>query len=72
MYHLPQVEADLAALCVFADVLGVIGVVLWVVDLGVHPWALEVGVVNLPAGLNLCEKAWATVYLGRFFPRIVQ
>merc|ERR1719264_2136324 len=45
---LPQVEADLAALCVFADVLGVIRVVLWVVDLRVHPWALVVGVVNLP------------------------
>ena len=51
MYHLPQVEADLAALCVFADVLGVIRVVLWVVDLRVHPWALVVGVVNLPESL---------------------
>ena len=53
MYHLPQVEADLAALCVFADVLGVIRVVLWVGDLGVHPWSLVVGVVDLPARLNL-------------------
>ena len=53
--HLPQVEADFAALCVFADVLGVIGVVLGVLDLGVHPWALVVGVVNLPAMLKFVE-----------------
>ena len=51
--HLPQVKADLTALCVFANILGVIGVVLWVVDLWVHPWALVVGVVNLPARLKL-------------------
>merc|ERR1719264_225006 len=53
---LPQVEADLAALCVFADVLGVIRVVLWVVDLRVHPWALVVGVVDhrwLPFSVHL-------------------
>ena len=52
---LPQVKADLAALCVFADVLGVIRVVLWVGDLGVHPWSLVVGVVNLPAMLKFVE-----------------
>ena len=56
MTHLPQVEADFAALCVFADVLGVIGVVLGVLDLGVHPWALVVGVVNLPARLKCVSE----------------
>merc|ERR1719385_234797 len=47
-FHLPQIEADLAVLCIFADVLGIIGVVLRVVNLWVHPWALVVGVVDLP------------------------
>merc|ERR1719234_1258406 len=45
---LPQVEADLTALRVLADILGVIGIVLRVVNLWVHPLALVVGVVNLP------------------------
>merc|ERR1719385_461655 len=46
-FHLPQIEADLAVLCIFADVLGIVGVVLRVVNLWVHPWALVVGVVDL-------------------------
>merc|ERR1719288_411038 len=41
MTHLPQVEADFAALCVFPDVLGVIGVVLGVVNHGRLPLAVH-------------------------------
>ena len=52
-FYLPQVEADLTALSVLADILGVVGVVLRVVNLGVHPGPLVVGVVNLPATLKL-------------------
>merc|ERR1712211_129481 len=50
--HLPQVESKFAEFVVFAQVLGIVGVVLWVVDLGVDPRAFVCGVVDLP-GLPL-------------------
>merc|ERR1719322_1410711 len=49
---LPEVKADGAELLVLADLLDVVGVVLWVGDHGVDPLALVVGVVDLP-GLPL-------------------
>jgi len=43
---LPEVEADGADLLVLASLLDLVGVVLGAGDHGVHPLALEVGVVD--------------------------
>ena len=50
---LPQVEAELAHLVVLSNGLGLLLVVLGVVNLGVDPGSLVVGVVNLPTRLKL-------------------
>merc|ERR1719232_2408479 len=44
---LPQVETNLANFVVFAEILGVVRVVVGVLDLGVDPLALVLGVVDL-------------------------